>query len=113
MALGRNFAEVILHTSPPTAFLLLASIACCAAFIYRARKARESNVTDGVLFISSIAFIGFSLVISLGQAIHAARAQGIDSDRPLSDALENVTVNSCIGAILIATMTIVQLLKKR
>jgi hypothetical protein len=99
--------------------LLLASITCTVLFVYRARAAHPSSnpfqaaLTDGILFAAVVAFVGFLLLHNLAQAIYGIVLKGIDAERPLTVAVENVFFYGCIGVVLIAIMTVVQLLKKK
>lgn len=99
--------------------LLIASITCTGVFVYRARASRlqgnssQAALTDGILFGSVVAFVGFLLVYNLAQATYGLVIKGIDSDRPLTVAVENVFFYGCMGVVLIATMVVVQLLKKK
>lgn len=110
---SRNFTEIFLHSSPSASLFLLASLICCALFAYRAWKVSVAAFTDGVLFISAIAFIGFLLFINLAQAIHSTVVKGIDSDLARLAVLENLTTYSFTGAILVGIMTVSQLFRKR
>lgn len=115
----RSFVEVIAHSGPVAVLLLLASLGCSAMFLYRAwgaRRAEESGqgtLTDGMLFLCVIAFVGFLLLLNLADAVSGLTAIGVDADRPLAVAVENIFVYGGIGAVLVVVMMAVQILKRR
>ncbi len=117
--MDRSFTDVILHSSPVALLLLLAAGACTAVFVYRVctvqppKTGAHSALTDAILFASVLAFIGILLSINLAQAIYGLVIEGVDSDRALVFAVENVFYYGCLGAVQIAVMTVSQLVRAK
>ena len=117
--MDRSFFEVIVYSGPFAVLLLLASVLSTGAFVFRAfvrvtpDNSAYRHLTDAILFCSVVALMTFLLLHNVAQAIYGLAIKGIDADRPLAVAVENVFVYASIGSALIASMVITQIVRKK
>lgn len=114
----RSVIEVIMHSSPFAMLLLLASTVLTCVFVIRTFVGRSSDdtaraLTDAMLFISVVAFITFLLLHNTAQAVFGLTIRGIDADRPVAVAVENIFVYASIGSVMVGLMLLTRLVKRR